>query len=90
MKNHGCSNLLKSDRHCCIQMCKNERRGRKKTGSKGKQKEEGKKRGYLLAILFQCPDFTEDDTLTGGYVTGPGSLNQLFAEVGLKCKSSVC
>lgn len=63
--------------------------GRKLEVKKNKRKR-GKKTSFLTRCFIPIPDFTEDDTLMGGYVTGPGSLNQLFAEVGLKCKASVC
>lgn len=68
-------------------MFKNERRGRKLEVKKKKRKG---REVSLLTVLSQSPDFTEDNNPTGGYVMRPGSLNQLIAEVGLKCKSSVC
>lgn len=55
-------------------MCKKERRGGKKNQSKDKEKEEwGKKQVCLLMVLFQFPDFTEDNNLMGGSMTWPSS-----------------
>lgn len=50
----------------------------------------GREQVCLPTDLLQSPDFTEDNNPIRGHVIWPPSRNQLMAEVGLKCKSSVC
>lgn len=38
-----------------------------------KRKRGEKKQVCLLTVLFQFPDFTEDNSLMGGYMTQPSS-----------------